>query len=194
MNARIEKLKEAQAKTLAQAIEQEKMRETVTRELNLDESAWGVAFPHAHSCDCKIGLQAETLPDAILIAEKMDPVTLARVKGTFLSFVPLERAKPKDNDVCETIAPYIYIIDGLRQYAEERTLRFYVRAAEYIVQVDVSVQSDPDTRRYYSFSWDKYGNPSKDRNEIINKSGYFPHEARYWSTPDQPSRFVLWSY
>lgn len=191
----LEQLKAKHEKELTDAIRNHEMREKVSSELGLNDDNWSAGFMHVAYADCYIKMQSEDLSQAIEVAERLNPETLVRCKDGCLSFQPFEQISEKqwENADCRTICPYIYDIDGLRQYGDEKTLKCFVKAAGYMVQVRIKVKNDPDTHRVYDIHFNRYGEAIKERNEIINKSGYFNHQDKFWSSPDQPSKFVLWS-
>jgi hypothetical protein len=122
----------------------------------------------------------------------MNPLQAVRLKGTFLSFRADRTLTEKEKDKNEqTMIPYFYVIDGLRQHSEEKTLTWFVDADGLTVEVRCKVKSDPLTRRDFHIRFDSYGNAHKDKNELINKSGEFIRVDRFWSSDDQPGRFVL---
>lgn len=194
MTDRIEELKAKHEKELTEEIKVEEMRAAVLAALDLPESAWPIGARHTYKADCHIDLEADTLSDAMVLAEKMNPLAIARVKGSCLAFMPLDAAPDDDEttDEIENIGPWVYVIDGLRQHSDEKTLKFYVCAASYTVEVKVKVKSDPDTYRDYEITFNNHGEAIKHRNNLVNKSGHFTKYNRFWSSDDQPGRFVLY--
>lgn len=195
MNA-IEALKEKQAEELAKAIKHDAMKTAVAAALGLNDANFSAGYMHVHAADCHVQFEADTLSDAMLICERMNPLAMVRLKGTFLSFRADCRVtnKERTENKVETIMPYVYKIDGLRQYGDERTLVWYVEAVGYVVECRCKVKQDPDTRRDYHITFDRYGHATKHKNNIVNKSGHFPQQDRFWSSDDQPGNWVLWSY
>lgn len=188
----IEKLKATHEKQLADAIRAETMKDAVKTALNLTDENFSVGFVHVHKADCFVNVEADTLPDALVMCERMNPLQAVRLKGTFLSFRAdrsVSEKEREEND--EIMIPYFYVIDGLRQHGEEKTLTWFVDAAGYTVEVRCKVKSDPLTQRKYQITFDKHGNAHKEQNDLINKSGEFLRVDRFWSSDDQPSRFVL---
>ena len=185
-------LKAKQEKDLAEAIKNESIKERVKKALNLTNDNFSVGYMHVHKADCFVNLEAADLPEAMAVCEKMNPLQAVRLKGTFLSYRAdrtLSEKELAENE--QTLIPYFYVIDGLRQYGEKKTLHWFVDVDGLTVEVRCKVKSDPLTRRDFSITFDRYGNAHKDKNELINKSGYFTRVDRFWSSDDQPSRFVL---
>jgi hypothetical protein len=191
---KIEQLKAKQAKELADAIRHEQIKETVKAALGFTDDSFSPGYMHVHRADCFVNVEAETLPDAMVMCERMGPLQAVRLKGTFLSFRADRTVTDKDREGVkeETLIPYYYVIDGLRQHQEEKTLTWFVDARGLTVEVRCKVKQDPDTYRDYRITFDKNGNARKERNDLVNKSGYFHKYDRFWSPDDQPSRFVLW--
>lgn len=191
----IEAFKAKQAEQLEKAIKHETMRLAVRDALGLTDANFSAGYMHTWPGDCHVNLTAADLTEALVIAERMNPETLCRVKDSCLSYKPADCITQTDEDRAkiETITPWIYQIDGPRQYREEKTLMFWVKAAGYMVQVRIAVQNDPDTFRQYDITFDRQGNAHKRRNEIVNKSGHFNRVDRFWSSEDQPGRFVLFA-
>jgi len=192
MQDTIEKLKAKQEKDLAEAIKNEEIKKKVKAALGLTDDNFSVGYMHAHKADCFINLEADDLPAALHKCETMNPLQAVRLKGTFLSFRADRTLSEKEKaEKDQTMIPYFYVIDGLRQYGEEKVLHWFVDADGLTVEVRCKVKSDPLTRRDYHISFDRYGNAHKDKNDLINESGYFNRVDRFWSSDDQPSRFVL---
>jgi hypothetical protein len=192
MQDAIEELKAKQEKELQNAIKAESIKARVKSALNLTDDNFAVGYMHVHKADCWIKMDADDLPSALHKCEIMNPLQAVRLKGTFLSFRAdrtLTEKEKEEND--QTMIPYFYVIDGLRQYGDEKTLTWFVDADGLTVEVRCKVKSDPLTRRDFHISFDRYGNAHKDKNELINKSGEFIRVDRFWSSDDQPSRFVL---
>ncbi len=188
----LEALKEKHDKELQAAIKNEAIKEAVMTALNLSDANFSAGFMHVYKADCFVNLEAETLNEAITLCEKMNPLQAVRLKGTFLSFRADKTLSEKDmaeND--QIMIPYWYVIDGLRQYGEEKTLHWFVNAADYTVEVRCRVKSDPLTRRDYAIQFNKHGEAIREKNELINKSGQFTRVDKFWSPQDQPGRFVL---
>jgi hypothetical protein len=148
---------------------------------------------HAYRSDCFVEIAADTLPDALLRCERSNPISGARVKGSCLSFIPERKVTEKEYAECDVrLVPYFYTIDGLRQHAEDKTLTWFIDIDGLTVEVRCKVKNDPLTRRDYHITFDKHGNGSRARNDLINGSGEFPNRDRFWSSNDQPSRWVVY--
>lgn len=173
-----------------------KVKEAVKAALGLDDKAFPPGSRHVYRADCHISLEAENLPEALEIAEKMNPETMARVKGTFLTFCAAEKVTQKEEDECEveTITPYVYKLDKTRGYPVGRNLVFYVKAGGCLVEVRVAVKNDLDTNIIFECKYDQRGNPQRIRDDLVNKSGYFPKVDQFWSPQGSPRSRVLWSY
>lgn len=194
------KLAEVRAKHAAELAEAERltrMQAAITSALHLGADAWTPGFMHVHVADCFIVLRAETLSDALLLAERANPEPLAKVKraGT-TSFQPLEifEARGSKGDH-ELVCPYVYDVERtVVHHAETRTLRYYVKAAGFLVEVRVQVAQDPDTRiDYVVLHRTRDGQVRQARREIINRSGHFPRVVKWWSSLESPGRFTLYA-
>lgn len=197
MSDKIEELKARQAKELEAAINQETAREKITTALaalNLNVVKFS---PHVAYADYTVTV--DTQPDlsaAIYTAEILNPLCIFKVKGSCTAFVPeptLDAYLQKNKNATEeAVGAYIYIVDGLRQYKEEKTLECYIDAAGYTVQVEIPVEHDPDTRRDYEITFDRRGNPHRKYCRLINNSGHFRRSICWWTSEDHPNRFTLY--
>ncbi len=178
------------ARALAEAeleIKYEIMKEEVLEDLNglgVVTFKAGPGYRHAYCAEMSVECKAADLSEAISIANRMNPLPLFMSRDGGVSFMPeCPELLKKNPEKVRTVGPYIYKLDGLRQYGETKTLSFFVKAAGRIVRVDVEVISDPATyRRYYVLSRD--GETVVDNRGIINNSGYFKHSLAFWSSPD----------
>lgn len=189
-------LREKQAKELAELEQLHKMQTAVASALNLPEEAFRAGWMHAYGADCHVELHAETLPDAILIAERMNPITACKVKDGSTSFLPDARIpeKRRERGTVEIICPYFYEVDGIAGRPEEKRLRFFVAAGPYVVAVRVAVKKDPDTHRLHHVEYNRHGEILREERSIVNQSGHFPQVVKWWSSPGQPGKYTLWSY
>ncbi len=192
---RIEELKAKQAKELEALIQVENAKAAIIAALT---TVTVVKFsPHVAYADYTVTVEpAEDLSAAICIAEILNPLALFKVKDSCTAFVPetyLDRyLKKNPNAKEEAVTPYIYHIDGLRQYTEEKTLECYVDAAGYTVQVEIPVKRDPDTYREYEITFNRRGEPHRHYCRLINKSGHFLHSIKWWTSEDHPNKFTLY--
>jgi hypothetical protein len=177
---------------LQEAIKAESIKERVKKALDLTEDNFSAGFMHVHKADCWVKLEADDLPSALHKCEVMNPLQAVRLEGTSLSFRADRTLTEKDkaeND--QTMIPYFYVIDGLRQYGDEKTLTWFADADGLTVEVRCKVKSDPLTRRAFHITFNRDGDARKEQNDLINKSGEFTRVDKFWSSDDQPSRFVL---
>lgn len=194
-NKKIEDLKARQAKELEALIKTEDAKTAIVAALT---AVTVVKFsPHVAYADYTVTAEpVEDLSAAICVAEILNPLALFKVKGSCTAFVPetyLDRyLKKNPNAKEEAVNPYIYHIDGLRQYAEEKTLECYVDAAGYMVQVEIPVKRDLDTYRDYEITFDRRGNPHRHYCRLVNKSGHFLHSIKWWTSEDHPNKFTLY--
>lgn len=145
-----------------------------------------------YSADYEPRFEAETLNDAMRLMEQFSPLTIYSVKDSCLSFLPEGKQtgdKHKNADKIP-VGLYLYTIDGLRQHEESKEFSFFVTLGGFLLKIAVEIKNDPDTRRSYRVKEIPGGYAVEDV-QIINKSGYFGHSVRFWSSHDQPNRFVL---
>lgn len=183
-------------KELAEVQRQHAMQATVARALSLSKEAFRPGWMHAYGADCHVYLAAETLPDAILIAEKMAPLMACIVKDGSTTFLPDARIpeKRRERAKIEPICPYFYEVGGIAGQLEEKTLRFFAQAGAHIVDVRIRVKCDTDTARRYHVEYNKRGDIVKEERSITNNSGHFPNVVRWWSPSGEPGNYTLWSY
>lgn len=186
------KLDAEHAANLARLTREYEMKTAVLAATGLPASVWTAGAVHAYRADCFLRLHADTLSDAILIAERANPETRVKsVKGG-TSFVALDSLASAQAESAEIVNPYTYHISGLKEYTEEKDIRFTVMVAGYRVEYRVRVANDPDTRRIWHPNLYKRGRLVKPAwTELVNRSGHFTESTRFWSTPDQPNTFVL---
>ncbi len=171
-----------------------KMKLFLMDALSLPESAFPAGFIHSYKSDCHIQLSAPTLNDAMVIAERMNPIAMVRYKPSCLSFIPLIYS---ENEEYETlITPYIYELKAWTFTSTiDKTLTFYIKAGSYIVDVRVKIESDPLTNIEYGFR----GSHSRYQEReffctLVNKSGLFPQSDRFYASHNEPNNFTLWSH
>ncbi len=191
-NVKLAELRAKHEKEFAEAVKNEKTKSEVMAALGLTEENFAPGFMHVHKADCYIVVAADTLPDALVMCERMNPLQMVRITGTFCSFraeLSVTEKEYKENEILPI--PYCYKIDGLRQHNEEKTLVWFVEAAGYTVEVRCKVKNDPLTYRSYEITFNRSGDGVKKRDDLVNKSGYFQRSNRFWSSLDQPSTYVL---
>ena len=191
-NQIIKDLKAKPAKELAKEREWLKMVTSVSQSLGLKDDNWPLDFMFEYGADCHIEMEAETLQDAIKLAEGMEPVEVARVTVDGLSFHPWERLNEEELQNCQKIGPYVYDVKGIRLLAEQHFLRFWVKAGDFLVGVRVKVTNDQSIRRNFTITSDKAGNAIKHQCVLIGSSRHFNHRDKLWAPKDQPNDFVLW--
>jgi hypothetical protein len=170
------------------------MLERVCAALGADLEKQSAGFMHVAYADLYVRLEADTLNDALTMAEKLNPLALYEIRGAFLTWKTEARITDEDrarSKITDTAQPWIYEIDGLRG-RDEKTLICYVERAGFLVEVRIAVKSDPDTRRVFSGHYDREGrNFVREQNELYNSSGKFLRVSKFWSSPENPSRWVL---
>ena len=192
----LDQLREEHAKELATAEHNHAMQLAVTEALGLSDDNWSAGFMHVHKADCHIKMVADTLSDALVLAERMNPLAMVRVKGSSLSFYAEESLTEKDRERNEItpICPWVYKIHGISGYPVNKTFIFHIKAAGYLVQVRVDVKDDPDTTRSTYQPRDSEGRKTGPLETTLhNGSGHFTHYARWWASPDEPKDFTLYS-
>jgi len=179
MSARIEELKERQAKELADAIKLEDATTRIMEALGQPEGA--KVSPHVAYADYVVTLApVETLTDAIVTAERANPLAIFKVKCGSCAFIPeasLDAYLENHNGATEEcIGAYTYEITGLKEYKEEKTLIFFQEVVGFVVKFKVPVQNDPDTYR----TWNRNRRVNLEEG-LVNKSGHFRRSVRWAS-------------
>ena len=177
-------------KALVEDLRYDRMRVDVLTALGLTDDAWPAGARHEHRADCHIILETETLNDALIVAENLNPLPIIEIrKHSFLSFLPEECISEKDMefaDIADTV-PWYYRISGPKGYDDTKVIHCYTRASTYIVHVQIKVAGDPLT--YRVFKYDK-----EDRvqvNDLVNKSGHFVRKNKFYAPTNNPSDWVL---
>ena len=187
-------------KEMAQKVLNEEMRIAVRDDLELTDDNFSAGFMHAYIADCTANLKADTLSEAITMAEFMNPEAVVRYKDSCLSYKPFDTVtdaeweksdSPDSHLKLETISPYRYEIDGGSKYPQTKKLKFFVKAAGFLVAVEITVANDPDTRIIFQCRYDREGNPQKVEDTLINDSGNFLRVDKFWSDQSNPSKRVL---
>lgn len=183
----LEKIKQRHAEELSEAIQNEAIQSEVLQALNLPDAKWS---PHTAYADCFVQLGADTLPEAMTMAEKMSPLNTAKVKDGHLAFQPLDRLSPKNSDSAEveSVGPFTYHLG----WQEEKELRFFVNAGQYIAEIRIRIKQDTLTRKDCKVTYDRNGNARKHYCRLINESGYFTHYAKWWASEETPNNFTLY--
>lgn len=185
---------ERYAKELQKKIKNQKIKADVQKILGLTDENFRPGFMHSAYADCHVELTAPTLNEALVIAEKMNPIHLVIVKDGCTSFRPLDTLPDKLQDKAEVITPWVYKIHGLRGCPDKHTLSFYVKAGDYIVEVWVHVERDTNYRRDYEINFHRSGSANRRYCHLLWTSRYFSHHIRWWASDDQPNDFTLYDY
>lgn len=184
----------------------ETMKETVLAalaEMNIAPFTCGPGYMHAYGANMHVDCIVETLPDAIEIAEKLNPLPMYLCREGGTSFQPdspqihkragnnpaWQEANPMKEP--ELVQPYAYKIDGLLGYAEKKTLFFFKDIAGYRVKFDIEVKSDNLTRRIYRVIEGK-GHTRIESIGLKNDSGYFPRSLAFWSSGEHPRTYIAY--
>jgi hypothetical protein len=153
------------------------MQNAVSAALNLSAENWHAGFMHpTPGADCFVLFKAETLPDALAMAERQSDIPLVLIcDGSCVSIrADTPRLTQRQFDKSQRIAPYTYEIGKGFLEQDSRELRYYFNCAGYVVQARVTVAHDPLTRRVYRWLNDKHGNQSRIESvALCNESGYF---------------------
>lgn len=182
----------------------ETIKETVLEALK-DKGPFtaGPGYMHTYGADIHLDAIVDTLPEAIELAEKMNPLSLylCREGGTsFLPDSPLIHKRAGNNPAWqaanpmkepELVQPYAYKIDGLLGYKETKTLFFFCDIAGYRVKFEVEVKQDNLTHRNYKVR--EYSGGRKVENHgLKNDSGYFSRYLRFYSSDEHPAPYVAY--
>ncbi len=171
--------------------------------LNIAPFTCGAGYMHTYGANMHVDCIAETLSDAILIAERMNPLPmyLKREGGTsFLPDGPELRKRAGNNKAWqaanpekepELVNPYAYKIDGLLNYKEEKTLFFFIDIAGYRVRCDIEVKNDKDTRRNYRIK-SYVGGIEVENLGLKNDSGHFSRYLAFWSSGEHPRAYIAY--
>lgn len=131
--------------------------------------------------------KAETLQEALELAEKYNPVSIFKSKGGCCAFVPeYLKNEPKYERDTQTLAgPWIYSVSRCAGidflHDQQQKLELYTVINDVQVEVEIEVAYDPDTR----IQWDqKCGSKRRTPMGVINDSGHFTHVTVYSRVDD----------
>ena len=146
----------------------------------------------AYRADFWLWLEAETLEDALTMAEKLNPVLLEK-NGRYAGLMPGDTMPEDEKESLDKLktAPWYYVIDTLKGYPDKKKLILYVDLEETRFKVEIKVFNDPLTRtetRYISF----LGGTRRDRTTLYNESGHFAYSQKLWASEDSPNSFNLY--
>ena len=172
----------------------------ISAELAKDPALPPVDRLHEFECygDATAIVKADTLPDALVLAERLNPEGLYRVLDGCLSIRPwsekLEKLPLVDNEAhgVRPVGPWYYKVDGIYGQREEKTLHCYIKRGGYTVHVEIQVQTDPDTFRQFERSFNRRGEVSRRSCHLVNKSGNFLTVHTMWSSPEHPNAYLMY--
>jgi len=148
---------------------------------------------HSYLSDYVVTMPKMDFIDALTEIEKLNPININLVKGTFTAFVPefsldfYTKKEEKHIKIIEAIGGYYYKVS---QFGNK--LSCFKEIAGYKIKIDFPV-NDSLTR----VSWEKKGNHHGEtwveNVQLINKTGQFSHSVK-WSTGSReyPNDFTLY--
>jgi len=149
-------------------------------------------FMHTSHADATVQFQVHDPEEAKAIVHESDPIPMVRVRGTFLSFVPITGMKKKHwrEKFVQQIEPFIYRLD----YGHKSTVEFYRRAGDRIVQVDLQVTGTPKAHRLWT-PGTKY---TRGEWRLEDDTDMFQQFDRYATASHAPTekelpQYVLWN-
>lgn len=165
----------------------------VLRAMALDESAWGAGSMHVHGAVCWVQLRAATIPDALAMIERLNPLTLGNTPTYKASYLPLDGPEflksAKGAEPPHTTC-YTGHLEALAGHATEFELHCFVQAGQDVVQVRISVDDFSPIRLTYR-RVDFMGGWRIEGTEAHGWHSYFTKCYRMWSSGDHPSPYTF---
>ena len=147
--------------------------------------------PHCYAGDYVVALECETLNEAILIAERENPIPVFLCREGGVSFRTEEPGVKPPEEKAECIGGYWLKAGGLRQYPQKNYLNFWLRIEGYLVRVEIWVQEHCYNIRA-NISFDRHGNATRHNCEIDMSAGYFKNKIKMWSSEEHPNDYYLY--
>lgn len=195
LEERIKNITEDGKKKVEKLIQAETIKVEVMKTLNLKEENFAPGFIHASYANCNIEFDAESLIDALTLAERMNPLALVHYQkgeGACLAFRPL--TEDMKDDHFTLVGGYVYELKCLDGYPVKKHLKFFVNAGKYKAAVRIHVESDPLTdARGYKTKNPHYPFEDMYIQHLKNDSGYFPKSTKWWTTPNTAANYTLYA-
>lgn len=193
---KITKIKGKAKAEIERIIKEETAKQEIKELLNLTDKNFSHGFPYAHPAQYKINFEAEDLPEAIAIAEKLNPLPLVKYqeyKNGCVSFRPFQDyMKDEHFTLC---CPYAYDIKPHWRGETKKNLFCFIQAGEYLLKVEIKVLNDPLTYVNHGEREIERANGRKGKEYftiLINNSGYFRKNIRWYSPEGCPNSFTLY--
>lgn len=164
----------------------------VLKALALDESAWKAGSMHAYGALCHVEIPAETIPDGIVIIERLNPVNGFNCKEYQATYLPETFTDKRGRKrIPLEPTPYTGHLEGLRQYQETFELHcFVITHNGDTVQVRIPIKDFRPLRRQYKSIAIRGEWRIKDV-RALEWQTYFRKQHKMWSSPDQPNSFIF---
>ena len=155
-----------------------------------------------HTCyaDAFVTYNAASIHDALVFAEKCNPISVFRVKDSCLAFKPEASITEKDEERAkiDCVGPWTLEAKTMRQYGTEWSLRFFIKVKKYTLEVRVSIDDHTMRSDGYRIQYN-YKHPSEyypdgrvESCNIIYPRDHFTETDRFWATEGQPNNYVLY--
>lgn len=201
MNISIEKIKEENAKELANKIklaeDQNKIFDGITGNKVLSALTIKGVSPHTAAADYCVEILAETESDALKIFEDMELrggglLQICRITDGCRSFRPEERVTEIEKERAEIIETGIWLADISRymHYATEVKFKAFCHLAGFLVELRIVI-TQPKIEIIYEYRRDRRGcvvysegKPVIESKSCANWHEHFTNIVSYASTPD----------
>lgn len=150
---------------------------------------------HVAYADFHVHFQAETLEDALIMAEKANPLQLFFIRKGCVKICTEKYFDKEDKEKAEaeptwlpdyikSIHPYYLNVSGLRGHKELVELVFFFMVGEKVVKASVEIMKHVQMREY---DYTKFGKLKYC--ELIENSGHFNYTVRLWATDNELNSF-----
>jgi len=199
LQTKIDSIRAKAQADVAKAEREAEIMTAVSAAMGLGPENWKAGSFHAAWADCFVTYEAETLADAMLIAERAGPVALYRFKDSCTSYRPFEALKPREIEAADAgraeywlITPYVL---HLERFQNRKTLEFYVMAGPWRVNVRVEIKAEPLIYWHVQpAQHDSRGRvTTPERITVVNKSGHLNRCDYFWSSEAAHKTAYLWS-
>lgn len=160
------------------------------------------ASPHCAYGDYFVALEVKTLNEAILIAERENPLPcyLSRKGGIRFQaegYTGIGRNEIEEDAEC--IGGYWFETKCMRQYPQKNYLNFWIRISamdtapkgEYLIRVQMLIEEFCYPVRA-NIKFDQHGNARRIDCNIDMTMGYFTHRIKMWSSEEHPNNYYLY--
>lgn len=145
---------------------------------------------------------ADSIQDALEFAERVQPMTIYKVKSGTVAFKPTLTDKDEGSATVECIGPWYLDAKTFRHTPTKWTLSLFVEfdgePEPVVVEIRITINADKMREDGYSVTYDykppsKYAPDGTVENCVVHyPRDHFTTANRYWATEGQPNDFKLY--